>query len=331
MSLTKQQLKQIIEEEFINLVNEEEIDEKLFDKLKSFGKGLLGKTKNSLFGLPQPRAAGGVGKWYATYKEPQQPQEPEQPEKQKATTALDLVRPGFEHTPDSDIYDTEFSKTGHRYKDQSRLPTRPDSKQLNPYKKPVDPVPATRQLSSPDIQQPKMLKSPDEITTSAEHGETVTPSDTKNVVELLNKYRADLKPLNIPEREVDLVVGYLIANNRILVNPTRVPKAPESQDAEVFQEIISPSYQQGEISFDTLDNYIRNLRDFFIKEKNIQIPLIHIHAIMKSIYDDGRLAISHQKLRKMGQKFPDIKLKESKSYKSFYNNWKRYTQTGVKI
>ena len=150
-------------------------------------------------------------------------------------------------------------------------------------------------------------------------------------VNLLNKYKADLKQFSIPEKETELVVGYLIANNRVLVNPTRVPKAPEEQEAQFVAEIISPSYQQGEISFDTLDNYIRNLRDFFIKERNIEIPLIHIHTIMKTIYNDGRLAISHQKLRKMGQNFPDMKMKESKTYKSLIVLYSRHSKISFLI
>jgi hypothetical protein len=95
MSFTKQQLKQIIEEEFVNLINEEEIDEKLFDKLKSFGRGLLSKTKRAFSNMPDPQASSGVGKWYATYKEPQQkkPEKPEEEPQKTAQTAMVRASP----------------------------------------------------------------------------------------------------------------------------------------------------------------------------------------------------------------------------------------------
>jgi hypothetical protein len=321
MSLTETELKKIVQEELFNLINEEEIDEKLFDKLKSFGRGLLNK-----FNKPTPNASQGVGRSFARYQVPQkQPQEPEQ----QPSTALDKIRKGADWKPEPEIYDTEFTQAGYTIRDQPRLQRQKDLKQLAPYVQPVEPVAAANQLAPSDIQKPKMLNPPDQIITSSEYGETVSPNDTETVIRLLDKYKADLKVFNIPEMETQLVVGYLIANNRILSNTTKVPKAREVNNEEIVQEIIVPSYQQAELSFDTLEDYIRKMHFYFKKEKGLDIPLIHIHAIIKAIYSDGRLAISAQKLRRMPPK--DNIQKESKSYKNFYNNWKNYNKSGVKI
>ena len=81
MPLTKQQLKQIIKEEFANLVNEEEIDEKLLSALKGIGKGLYNKAADFMSGKPKPNASQGVGRAFARYKVPQkQPMAQPEPE-----------------------------------------------------------------------------------------------------------------------------------------------------------------------------------------------------------------------------------------------------------
>jgi hypothetical protein len=321
MSFSKKEFDIILQEETIKLLAEEGVQEGFLDRIKDLYKS---------FTKPRPNASQGVGRAFAGYKyKPPAKQatttQQQEPEKQQ-TTALATTK-AVDRDAD-DTVDGEFSSTTKDITPTALSAT--TNKSLPPHAEPVKTVEPSRQLVSPSkAEQPKQLSAPGEIITSTDHGETVNPNNAKTVTDILNKYKADLASYNIPEIESEIVIRYLMANNRVLVNPTRVPKSPEVKDAEVVNEITLPSMQQGELSFETLEKYIKDLHHFFKRHHNISIPLVHIHTIMKRIYDDGRLAISPQKMRRMG--FPQFNMKESKDYKNFYNAWKQYTKTGVTL
>lgn len=323
MSFSKKEFDAILQEETIKLLAEEGVQEGFLDRIKDLYKS---------FTKPRPNASQGVGRAFAGYKykppaKQATTQQQQEPEKQQ-TTALATTK-----TIDRDAGDTVDSEFTSTTKDITpKALSTATSKSLPPHVEPVKNVEPSRQLVSPSkAEQPKQLSAPGEIITSTDQGETVNPNDAKTVTDILKKYKADLASYNIPEIETEIVIRYLIANNRVLVNTTRVPKAPEVKDAEVVNEITLPSMQQGELSFETLEKYIKDLHYFFKKHHNLSIPLIHIHTIMKIIYDDGRLAISPQKMRRMGYNFPQFNMKESKDYKNFYNSWKKYTKPGVRL
>jgi hypothetical protein len=333
MSFSKKEFDQILHEETIKLLSEEGVQEGFLDRIKDLYKRY---TK------PRPNASQGVGRAFAGYKvpekkpfEPKQTQQTQQPQSTKAPQTGLATKQTAAMEP-SDISGPEYTSTAAKQPSgvydldlQKKLP--PSQQQaLPPDVEPVKNIEPSRQLVSPNkTEQPKQLSAPAEIITSTVQGETVNPKNAKQVTDILNKYKADLASYNIPEIETEIVIKYLIANNRVLANTTRVPKEPEVKEAEVINEITLPSMQQGELSFETLEKYIKDLHYYFKKHHNISIPLIHIHTIMKIIYDDGRLAISPQKMRRMGYNFPEFNIKESKTYKIFYNSWKEYAKTGV--
>jgi hypothetical protein len=320
MDVRKENLNKIIEEELSELIRSKEIDEGFFDKIKDFGrKGFNYLTK------PRPEASAGVGRAMAQYRLQNKGTAPSKQTAPKQT-ALAL-------TPhqDSDEVEGEFTSTTRRIKDIGQLSGVNNLKGLPPHTEPPKPINPQNRLEPHKEKKPLMLGEPGEIVTSPEIGVTVQPDDITTVSRLMNKYVVDLP--KIPKEHVNMVIGYLMSNNRILVNPTRVPKGPKIQDAEVVAENIKlQSMQQADLNVDSLDSWIFKLHKSFKQDRNIDIPVINIYAIVMAVYNDGRLAISPQRARRMGVEIQNKNIKtESISYQSYYDSWKQHTRTGVTI
>lgn len=344
MHLTEEQLSKIIEEEFINLINEEEIDEKLFDKLKNFGKGIISKLTK-----PTPNASAGVGRSFARYKVPQKQPVAVEPESEPNTALV----PRDSTLPSTDVVDispesepTKVGKTTASVQPRLALPSGEKTQQ-----QPDDIVgelPPTNKL-------PLQLPPPQLIGIADDYGSLQKSVDDTAYSKLLGRVQQQffdtprLQNLPQPEKnkyskDINSVLKYLVSKNRVLSNSTIVPKdilrEKTVQEAEEREKI--PSAQQVGLEPWYIDGLINTTKRHFSGTINNKL----IEFVITTLYKDGRIAISRRMYNKLlhtsdpriaKQDLEDIEnsldepsiKKESKSYNNFYNNWKKYT--GVKI
>jgi len=335
MNLTEEQLKQIIKEEFNNLINEEEIDEKLFSALKNFGKDLFKKAKRSFSGMPDPGKSGGVGSWYTRYKEPQK--EPQKEPEEEPSTALTVPGSTLLSTDVVDISpESEPAKVGKataRVEPRLSLPSgeKPSETQFEPFGALPAPLEIKKQLL---LSEPKKIGIVDKV------GDLLTDT-TGEAFNLLfqEKTRAfkssdffkslAAQQQNQADTHINTILKHLISTERILKNPTFTVVS------EQIDEETVPSARQIERNVEFFDSYIIKSLIHSIKQKYNYIPPTIIDFIINSLHEEGRLAISKRMYNSL-KHTQDPRLNalkapthESKSYSSFYNNWKKYT--GVKI
>jgi hypothetical protein len=348
MSLTEAQLKQIIEEEFVNLINEEEIDEKLFDKLKSFSKkfgDLFSKSVSS------GRDVRDIGRALARYKVPekqpqigqpkQQPQKPEQPEEQpqispqtglvrRSSTGLSTDVIGIGSEPVS----PEKGTARARVEPRMALPPgeRPENnqQQFQPFGSLPPPIEIKKQL---------LLSEPTKIGVTDKVGELLNDTNSESYKLLFGeiarsfKTSSDFESLNPEQKQqsddyINTILKSLADNRRILKNATYTVTSETLKEQDKV-----PSARQIEKDAGVFDSYIVKTLKHSIKQKLNYIPSVIIEFVINLLHEEGRLAISKRMYNSLKHtEDPRLKkLNESKSYKSFYNNWKRYTQIGVKI
>jgi hypothetical protein len=333
MHLTEEELEQIIQEEFNNLINEEEIDEKLFTALKNLGRGLVRKASDTLSGKPNPKASAGVGRAFARYKVPQKQPISKEPEK-KPTTALAIRPSSAVGEPQISEPDTEKADYVHAYvKKPAQLP--PGEV---PQQKPVEPsgeLPSSENipLQLPEPKKIGILKDYGSLMSSVEGEDYRNLHDNGIVYFSKTPYYLNLseQQKNIAKKNIDTVLKHLVATKRIIQNPTIGPLQEDNTRP-------TPSLQQiGQTDFNSW--YVASLVNTTIKHFAGSIPDEIIKFVIGFLFNQGRLAISQRLYNKLIHtndprvtqdlsQEPNIQ-KEYKKYNSFYNNWKKYI--GVKI
>ena len=351
MPLTKQQLKQIIKEEFANLVNEEEIDEKLLSALKGIGKGLYNKATDFMSGKPKPNASQGVGRAFARYKVPQkQPMAQPEPEIQPGTgmTVRDPAQGMQISDPDaeqpSDYKDAPFGSS-YSVNQPKQLGTG----------QPTDSAPQDVESSGdfqPSGPSQKQLPAPEKIGVVANYGELLQSTTNKSyslvrdevVRSLLDSEK--FKSLKQSQKQildnVETVLKDLVLTKRVLLNSTIGPIVKDVKSTNEERD-EKPSYQQVGLE----DWYINSLIITTKKKYGSRIPQEIVEYVIRTLYEKGRLAISTRLYNKLLhtndpaiqnpqdltnlESEPPQPQQESKSYNNFYNNWKKYTKPGVKI
>jgi hypothetical protein len=331
MNLTEEQLKQIIKEEFNNLINEEEIDEKLFSALKNFGKGLLNK-----FTKPNPEASAGVGRAFARYKVPQKkPSQPEDPEQEKQPSTAIVRAPstavGEPNIPQSDV---ERGAAAATVEPRTALPA--------PDKEPQEPATIVGELP-PASKIPLQLPAPKKIGVVSDYGSLMSSADDKNYKYLYDSCINEFpntqyySQLNSEQQKsasdnINTVLKHLVATKRVIQNPTIGPLKEDNTRP-------TPSLQQiGQTDFNSW--YVASLVNTTIKHFGNSIRDEIVKFVIGFLFNQGRLAISQRLYNKLihtndpritnnlSTEEPEPQ-QESKSYSSFYNNWKKYI--GVKI
>jgi hypothetical protein len=344
MSLTKQQLKQIIKEEFVNLVNEEEIDEKLLSALKGIGKGLYNKATDFMSGKPKPNASQGVGRAFARYKVPQK--QPIQPEPE-IEPGVGLVRRNASQgmqTSDSDAEQPAVHKDapfGSSYSVNQ-------PKQLGTGQ-PTDSASQDVESSGdlPPGNLPKQLPAPERIGVVQDYGDLLRSTIDESFSLLRQEVERDFindqrfKSLNTSQKKetlnnINTVLKHLVGTKRVLQNSTI---GPITKDIKEEREKM-PSYQQVGLEPWYINSLIITTKKYF----SGRIPQNIVEYVITTLFKQGRLAISTRLYNKLlhtndpairnPQDLDNLESQlqqESKSYDNFYNNWKRYTKPGVKI
>jgi hypothetical protein len=337
MHLTEEELKQIVKEELTNLINEDEIDEKLFSALKNIGKGLLSKASNIFSTKPEPNKSQGVGRAFARYQVPQKQPTKQEPQ-QKPTTALAI-------RPSSAIGEPQISEPDiERGTARARLKTRPElpaaqSPQKQPLKTSGE-LPASENI-------PLQLAAPKKIGILKDYGSLMSSTEEQDYKNLHDnsiayfsktRYYSNLNQQQkiIATKNIDTVLKHLVATKRIIQNPTIGPV--DEQESRK-----TPSLQQiGEIDFNSW--YARSLISTTKKYFGNSIPGEIIEFVIKFLFQSGRLAISQRLFNQLihtndPRVGPTDELdseqqtqqKESINYKKLYESWKIYAKTGVKI
>jgi hypothetical protein len=346
MSFSKKEFDTILQEETIKLLAEEGVQEGFLDRIKDLYKS---------FTKPTPNASQGVGRAFAGYKYktpakqtaktiPQQ-----EPEKQQASsTSLTKKQP--DAMEPSDVLpgsQDNISATGTY--DLGTEPKLPPSQQkaLPPSQKSPETVQPSGDLP-PSGNIPKQLQAPKNIGVADKLSDLQKSIDGVSYQNLFDgiqaKFFEKLKTTNLPEQEkqkysdsIDTVLKYLISKNRILSNPTIVPKDVSAKKVNENRQ-QAPSAQQVGIE----EWYINALYKSTKKHFSNTIDKKIIEFIITTLYQDGRIAISQRlynklihtndpRLREMilSAEYDRENIQESKDYKNFYNSWKQYTKTGV--
>lgn len=337
MRLTEKQLNQIIEEEFLNLINEEEIDEKLFDKLKSFGKGIISKLAKSKSSGKDVR---DIGRKLARYKYKFPDEEPSQREPETVPSTALAVKRSTEMEPIQEpVPDVEKGRAKASVRPRGMLPPMQSKPQqeFEPFG-----------FLTPNQKQQLLLSEPIKIGVVSKVGDLLKDTKGEAFNNLFGRYSGIFKGSDSfrnlsPEQKqqtdayINTILKHLISTDRILKNPTFTVIPPEETQKNVTEQSI-PSARQIEKDSSVFDTYIVKTLIHSMKQKFNYIPPIIIEAIVESLHEDGRLAISTRMYNQLkhtddprlkGLKSENIHIEESKSYSSFYNNWKKYT--GVKI
>jgi len=341
MRLTQEELKQIIKEEFNNLISEEEIDEKLFSALKDLGKGLLSKAKRKFSGMPDPGRSRGVGPWYVKYKEPQK--QPAQPEDQEQETqpSTAIVRAPSTAVGEPKIPQADVERGTATATVQPRLALPSGEKTQQQQADIVGELPPADKI-------PLQLPAPELIGIADDYGSLQKSIDDTGYSNILKRVRwrfyessPQLKNLsqelkNQYNSDIDTVLKYLVTTNRVLSNSTIVPKQKRMDESADRENVPSPQ----QINLEGF--YIKNLINTTIKHFSNTINNKLIEFVITTLYDDGRIAISKRlynkllhtndpRIRQVNnlEDLESIEEQKSKSYNNFYNNWKKYT--GVKI
>lgn len=336
MHLTEEELKQIIKEEFNNLISEEEIDEKLFGALKDLGKGLLSKAKRKFSGMPDPGRSGGVGPWYLRYKEPkQEPAQPEEPEQAAEPSTAIVRRPSTAvGEPKTTQPDVERGTATATVQPRLALPSGDKTQQ--------EPIDIVGELP-PAGKIPLQLPAPKKIGVVPDYGSLMSSAEGKNYKYLYDSCIGEFSntqyysQLNSQQQKnasgnINTVLKHLVATKRVIENPTIGPLQEDNTRP-------TPSLQQiGQTDFNSW--YVASLVSTTIKHFGGSIPDEIIKFVIAFLFNKGRLAISQRLYNKLihtndpritsnlSTEQPEPQ-QESKSYNNFYNNWKKYT--GVKI
>ena len=342
MRLTEEEIRQIVKEEFNNLINEDEIDEKLLSALKGIGKGLYNKAADFMSGKPRPNASGGVAPYFAYSKIPQkQPMAQPEPEIQPGTgmTVRDPAQGMQISDPDaeqpSDYKDAPFGSS-YSVNQPKQLGTGEPAA-------PQDFQPFGQLPPPEEIKKQLLLSEPVKIGITDKVGVLLSDTQSESFNLLLQQksqaFRAseDYQKLQPQQKQqldgyINTVLKSLTNTGRILLNPTFTTMG------ENFEDQRAPSARQVEKGIGVFDSYIVKTLIHSIKQKLSNIPDIIIEFVINSLHNEGRLAISRRMYNNL-KHTDDARLKdlnqenvqESKCYNNFYNNWKRYTKPGVKI
>jgi hypothetical protein len=300
MRLTEQEIKQIIKEEFANLVNEEEIDEKLLSALKGIGKGLFDKATDFMSGKPKPNASQGVGRSFARYKVPQK-QPMGQPEKKP-----DALVPLSPQEIEGPFYpDSNQNKTKQGPPFGSTITVNRNTA-LGTGEKPAAPakdVVIKGQL--PQAQKTVLqLPAPERIGIVASYGDLMSSAKGEGYNKLHERCVSYFKELpyfaklNDQEKiksfqSIDTILKHLISTKRILQNTTIAP-VPMQEDNRP-----TPSMQQmGEEEFNSWypKSLLSTTKKYFANSK---IPEVIITFVIDHLFKDGRLAISQRFYNKL--------------------------------
>jgi hypothetical protein len=336
MVLTEEELKQIIKEEFLNLVNEEEIDEKLFTALKDLGRGLLSKAKRSFSDMPDPEKSSGVGSWYAKYKEPL-----EKPKKTGIVRGKPQAVSIMEPDSEEEFYDTpiDLTSTTAQLKPAGLLGTGEE-----PEQKPINirgELPSSENI-------PKQLPAPQRIGIVKDYGKLMSSSENEDYKLLYSscvsqfkksKYYNELeqKQKQVSTSHIDTVLKHLVSTKRVIQNPTIAPISTTAEN----QSRETPSLQQiGQVDFNSwyIKSLIATTKKYF---SNSSISEGTITFVIQFLFDQGRLAISQRLYNQLvhtkdPRVTPDLQQEpetqqESINYNKLYENWKRHIKLGVKI
>jgi hypothetical protein len=340
MHLTEEELKQIIKEEFSNLINEEEIDEKLFSALKDLGKGLLSKASNIISRKPNPEASAGVGRAFARYKVPQKEPAEKKPEKTPQTGII--PRPSTAMSNDVIDIEPEIEEPGVERGTASA--TVQPRLALPSGKKTQQQQDDTAGELPPAGKLPLQLPAPKRIGVVPDYGSLMSSAEGQDYNNLYDSCIVQFSKtpyyvqLNSQQQKnasdnINTVLKHLVSTKRIIQNPTIGPLQEDNTRP-------TPSLQQiGQIDFNSW--YIASLVNTTIKHfAGSSIPDEIIKFVIGFLFNEGRLAISQRLYNKLihtqdpritnnlSTEQPEPQ-QESKSYNNFYNNWKKYT--GVKI
>jgi hypothetical protein len=345
MSFSKKEFDTILQEETIKLLAEEGVQEGFLDRIKDLYKS---------FTKPTPNASQGVGRAFAGYKyKPPAKQtattQQQEPETEPASsTSLTKKQPDAMEPSDVLPGSQDISATGTY--DLGTEPKLPPSQQkaLPPSQKSPETVQPSGDLP-PSGNIPKQLQAPKNIGVADKLSDLQKSIDGVSYQNLFDgiqaKFFEKLKTTNLPEQEkqkysdsIDTVLKYLISKNRILSNPTIVPKDVSAKKVNENRQ-QAPSAQQVGIE----EWYINALYKSTKKHFSNTIDKKIIEFIITTLYQDGRIAISQRLYNKLiHTNDPRVidnldteddgkNIDESKSYSNFYNSWKKYTKTGVTL
>ena len=343
MSFSKKEFDQILHEETIKLLSEEGVQEGFLDRIKDLYKRY---TK------PRPNASQGVGRAFAGYKVPEkQPPGPKQTQQPQSTKApqTGLATKQTATMEPSDISGPEYTSTAAKQPSgvydlglQKKLPSS-QQQALPAYNEPPEAAAPSSQLpSSQKIQS--QLPAPQKIGILSQYQPLMIDTDKidfetlkTRVVESFQKTQLYIKTNNEQQklflRQIESVLRYLASTKRIIQNPSIGP-------VDEVTDRPTPSLQQiGVTDFDSwyATSLIETTKKHFgnIIDENI------IKFVIRFLFDDSRLAISKRLFNKLiHTKDPRVtndldsedaskNIKESKTYKIFYNSWKEYAKTGV--
>ena len=300
MRLTQEEIKQIIKEEFANLVNEEEIDEKLLSALKGIGKGLYNKAADFMSGKPRPNASQGVGRAFARYKVPQK-QPMGQPEKKPdALVPLDPQEIEGPFYPDRNQGQT---KQGPPF---GSTITVNRNTALGTGEKPAAPakdVAIKGQLAQTQ-KASLQLPAPKRIGIVPNYGDLMSSVEGEGYNKLHERCVSYFKEqpyfakLNDQEKtksfeSIDTVLKHLVLTKRIIQNSTIAP-LPMQEDSRP-----TPSMQQmGQTEFNSWypKSLLSTTKKYF---SNSTISEEIITFVIQLLFEDGRLAISQRFYNKL--------------------------------
>ena len=300
MRLTEEEIRQIVKEEFANLVNEEEIDEKLLSALKGIGKGLYNKAADFMSGKPKPNASGGVAPYFAYSKIPQK-QPMGQPEKKPdALVPLDPQEIEGPFYPDRNQGQTKQGPPfGSTFTVNRNTALGTGEKPAAPAKD----VAIKGQLAQTQ-KASLQLPAPQRIGIVANYGDLMSSAEGEGYNKLHERCVSYFKEhpyfakLNDQEKtksfqSIDTVLKHLVLTKRIIQNSTIAP-LPMQEDSRP-----TPSMQQmGQTEFNSWypKSLLSTTKKYF---SNSTIPEEIITFVIGLLFKDGRLAISQRFYNKL--------------------------------
>ena len=300
MRLTEAEIKQIVKEEFNNLINEDEIDEKLLSALKGIGKGLYNKAADFMSGKPKPNASGGVAPYFAYSKIPQK--QPLQKEPETQPDALVPRDPDAVVGPFYPVPNQTNTKQG-KTKTRNSTYTMNRRRGIGPGKKPAAPIAIKGQLAQTQ-KAALQLPAPKRIGIVPNYGDLMSSTKGEGYNKLHERCISYFKEhpyfakLNDQEKtksfeSIDTVLKHLVLTKRIIQNSTIAP-LPMQEDSRP-----TPSMQQmGQKEFNSWypKSLLSTTKKYF---SNSTISEEIITFVIQLLFEDGRLAISQRFYNKL--------------------------------
>ena len=300
MRLTEEEIRQIVKEEFANLVNEEEIDEKLLSALKGIGKGLYNKAADFMSGKPKPNASGGVAPYFAYSKIPQKQPMGKPEKKPDALVPLDPQEIEGPFYPDRNQGQTKQGPPfGSTFTVNRNTALGTGEKPAAPAKD----VAIKGQLAQTQ-KASLQLPAPQRIGIVANYGDLMSSAEGEGYNKLHERCVSYFKEhpyfakLNDQEKtksfqSIDTVLKHLVLTKRIIQNSTIAP-LPMQEDSRP-----TPSMQQmGQTEFNSWypKSLLSTTKKYF---SNSTIPEEIITFVIGLLFKDGRLAISQRFYNKL--------------------------------